>query len=348
MSNKTNTNQRDENLTHAIVELISVHPGISHNKIINKLKEEGFSSHSAIAKKLNELHNLDIIEYQTGSDNMHHFYIQGVPKSKIHYDKKLSALITDLKKTLDEIEEDSPEHSQNIRNHYYEVLEETTSSIKIPNYLKEQPVIFPEDNMIEEILAYSIYRNDEIQNKIQAAENLHKEIQKLKIKKSNAIQKIIKTKDDAKKGLLCTIIIESSKDIHNSLKCMMDYLNALTTHKHIHQKNIFGQVFDALNTQLPKPTKNYHVLRELESIQRSTSDIIVQQKLNDIISHFYKEIQKPVKKNLLIKKLVETGQFSKNDAYEILHEMSGITGGWVLVNKDDVYPVHPGYPLSSS
>lgn len=347
MSNKTRTNPRDENLTPATVELIAVHPGISHNKIITKLEEEGFSSHSAIAKKLIELQNLDIIEYQTGFDNMHHFYIHGVPKSKIPYDKKLSTLVTDLKKMLDEIENDSPEYNQNIRNHYYQFLKETISSIKIPNYLKEQPVMFPEDDLINEIDKYLIYKNEEIQTKIQSAKNIHKEIQKLKIKKSNAIQKLIKAKDDSIKGSLCSIIIESSKDICEYLYDLMNSLSDLKTHKHIHQKNLFEQIFDSLNTQLPKPTKNYHVLRELESIQRNTSDTIVQQKLNEIISHFYKEIQKPVKKGLLIKKLVETGQFSKDEAYEILHEMSSVIVGLVLVNKDDVYSAHPGYPLSS-
>lgn len=342
-----NINPRDESLTHAIVELIAIHQGMNYNKIIKKLKDEGFSSHSVIGKKLKELEDIEIIEYLTGSDNKHRYYIHGITKSEIKYDKKLSNLLSNLKKIIEEIEEDSPEYNQDIRNHLYQSLENVESSLQIPNYLREQPIP-PEDGMIEEIYTYSIYDNDEIQNKINDAKKTHNQIQELKIRKSNTVQKIIKTKDDVKKGSLCMIVIESSKDIRDSLNHMFELLNILKPLKDSHQRKIFCQVFDSLNTAIPKPTKNYRILKELETIQRNTTDVNAQQKLNEIVNHLYKEIQKPVKKNVLIKKLIDTGQFSKDDAYEILHVMSNIIDGVVSVNKNDVSSVHPGYPLSYS
>ncbi len=329
-------------LTHAVVELIAVHKGIIQREIIRKLKDEGLGSANRIRKKLNDLCTKSIIEYQTEHDktskqNVYKYYIYGTAKPSIPYDKKLSDLIHALERTLVKIEEDSPGLNQVTRNYYYENLKRAKSLLEnIPPYLTEKQSISDTD-MVEEISEYSIYQDKAIKNKIKESNDIHNVMIKSEQKKSKTIQNLLQTKDDAKKRLLCIKIISNTRDIDDSLKVMCDILQQLRILKREHQKNMFEQIFDTLNSQSPKHQKNYAILRKLKYLHRITSETETMRILAVIIDNFYKDVQKPVEKNQLLKKLVDSKQFTKEEADQMLLYMS-TKRPKVIIHEDNVYP----------
>ncbi len=331
-------------LTQAVVELIAVHKGIIQREIICKLKDEKLGSANTIRKKLNDLCTKSIIEYQTeynktSKQNAYKYYIYSTAKSQISYDKKLSDLIHALERTLVKIEKDSPNLNQDTRNYYYENLKRSKSLLEdIPPYLTKKQST-PDKYMVEKISEYLIYQNKAIKNKIKESNRIRNVMIKSKQKKSKAIQNLLQTKDDAKKGLLCNEIISNARDIEDSLNKILDISQELCILKRQHQEDIFKKIFDTLNTQSPKHTKNYTIFQKLRHLYVNTSETETKKNLAAIIHDFYKDVQKPVKKNQLLKKLVDSKQFTKKEADTVLFHMSTLKPR-VIIHENNVYPLH--------
>ena len=326
---KNKSDHNNEKLAIAILESIYYHPSISKNNLKKKLAENGMSSISTIDKEMKYLLDIGIIEYRYGN-RKHHYYIKGNAEPVSH-DSKLANLISDLRKVIDKVEESSPDYDQYIKNALYEHLKNMTYDLqKTSSYYKEeknnlQYIETEEDYYLEDINKYSYYDIEEIRSKINVAKKIYEEIKVLREKEVKEIQKM-KQKECNKKHLTKFLkIIEEIKE-------KIQYLSNLQKELEGIKLSVQGRIFREIIRENQNPRKIVMMIKTLNNINmKNEKNNTVPIRLDEIINHLQKEL-KPIKKDMLIKKLVDTKKFSKDDLDHaiIQFEFNGEIGSVVL------------------
>lgn len=221
------------------------------------------------------------------------------------------------------------------------------------------------------------YPHESIINEVTQASEICSKIKSTNNEKSTIIKQMIKSRSPPVRTKLIKKLIENRRANKKQLGNLKDIWKNMPDQKHLMQKRVFMDVVNSLNEKIERkqPFQKVETLRKLHIILRElpkqetgfvssfrniidSSEEPLKTKLNnllgairipfkdgsgyagllrDVISSLEKEISKPIKKNILIKKLVETNLFSKHDAVEMISHMS--FGGPIFESEDGIYKI---------
>lgn len=221
------------------------------------------------------------------------------------------------------------------------------------------------------------YHHELIINQVAEASKIYEKIKDTNDEKFTIIKQLIKSKSPSIRTKLINKLIKNRRENKKQLDNLNGIYKIMSDRKLQMQEKVFTEVIDSLNekTKREQPYQKIETLRKLHIILANlpkqeinfvssfqniidSSEEPLKSKLNnklneirmpfkdgsgyaellrDVISSLEKEIRKPIKEKILIKKLMETNLFSKRDAIDMISHMS--FGGPIFRSKDEIYKI---------